>query len=267
MDNITKLKYNMIINREGDAMKNLLNIEILHEPHFITAEHTHTVWEVLYYTHGTGILKIGDTKIPFKPGTIVCQPPNIPHSEASSKGFVCIYFLVGIFMDLNIPIPCFEDNEGMDVYNLLQQIYRVFHKKKRNWRNISETLLDAVCQYLISWNEKGEQNPLVECFENILLQNISNKNFKVNMAMKSIPLTTNHFRYLFKMNTGMTPLDYLTEKRINYAKYLLGAKHFNYTVKEIADRTGFKDQYYFSRVFKKVTGKSPINWISGDMIE
>jgi AraC-like DNA-binding protein len=33
------------------------------------------------------------------------------------------------------------------------------------------------------------------------------------------------------------------------------------TIKEIATLAGFDDPYYFSRVFRKVTGKSPSAWM------
>ena len=54
----------------------------------------------------------------------------------------------------------------------------------------------------------------------------------------------------------MTPLEYLTQIRIEQAKsYLINSNI--YSISEIADMCGFSDQYYFSRVFKKTVGVSP----------
>jgi two-component system, response regulator YesN len=80
--------------------------------------------------------------------------------------------------------------------------------------------------------------------------------------MSEIPLSIDHCRRLFIKETGKTPSEYLTEKRINYAKLLLETRLRNnsISVKEIANHVGFDDPYYFSRVFKKVTGKSPTKW-------
>ena len=60
---------------------------------------------------------------------------------------------------------------------------------------------------------------------------------------------------LFRKNKGISFTEYLTQVRLEHAKKLLeeGQK----CVKEVAYATGFNSQSYFSKVFKKYTGKSP----------
>ena len=62
------------------------------------------------------------------------------------------------------------------------------------------------------------------------------------------------FAYLFERDTGLTPIHYLTEIRIRRAKELLRSGN---TVAEVAEKVGYIDNFYFSRVFKKQTGMSP----------
>lgn len=62
----------------------------------------------------------------------------------------------------------------------------------------------------------------------------------------------------FKAYTGMTPYRYFIQLKVNRAKELLSGPEA--TVKEVAFRLGFEDQYYFSRLFKKKTGISPSDW-------
>lgn len=50
-------------------------------------------------------------------------------------------------------------------------------------------------------------------------------------------------------------VDILSECRINQAKHLLSEK--NISVKEVAYEVGFNSQHYFSKIFKKYTGKTP----------
>lgn len=63
---------------------------------------------------------------------------------------------------------------------------------------------------------------------------------------------------LFKRNTGQTIFHYLNVLRIERAKQLLATGL--YTVSEVASRTGFRDIYYFSRVFRKYISTTPSNY-------
>lgn len=67
--------------------------------------------------------------------------------------------------------------------------------------------------------------------------------------------STAHMIRQFKGYFGVTPYDYLMQKRIEEARLLL--KHSALSVKEIAARLKFSDQYYFSNYFKRKTGLSP----------
>lgn len=59
----------------------------------------------------------------------------------------------------------------------------------------------------------------------------------------------------FKALTGQKPTDYLTELRIKHAKKLLSSS--TESLNKIARQIGFKDEYYFSRCFRKLTGNTP----------
>jgi len=60
---------------------------------------------------------------------------------------------------------------------------------------------------------------------------------------------------IFREQFGKPPIRYLIEYRVQIAKGLL--KDTNLSVKEIAERTGFVDQFYFSKCFKSYCGMTP----------
>ncbi len=66
-------------------------------------------------------------------------------------------------------------------------------------------------------------------------------------------LSSTFSRYMNK-----TVSDYIAEVKIEHAKELIDSGQ--YLIYEIADQLGFENAYYFSKVFKKVTGMAPKNY-------
>jgi two-component system, response regulator YesN len=68
-------------------------------------------------------------------------------------------------------------------------------------------------------------------------------------------LSTSYFSKLFKEETGMTFVEYLSFVRVQKAKGMLRLSSLPIDI--IANHTGFSNQSYFSTAFKKVVGKTP----------
>ena len=81
------------------------------------------------------------------------------------------------------------------------------------------------------------------------------RNITIRDVAASAGISRSHLYRLFVENTSMPPNEYLLRYRINRAAALLETKRFS--VGEVAYSTGFSDQLYFSRVFKKYIGTPP----------
>ena len=68
-----------------------------------------------------------------------------------------------------------------------------------------------------------------------------------------------YISYLFRKAYGLSPADYLTKLRIDKAKELM-RENPAILVREAAEQVGFKNQYHFSRVFKKIEGLWPTDF-------
>ena len=68
----------------------------------------------------------------------------------------------------------------------------------------------------------------------------------------------NYLGRVFKKKNGKSLKDYLTEKRLEKAKYLLDNTELK--IYEIAEASGYSDYFYFTRLFRKVTGITPTEW-------
>jgi AraC-like DNA-binding protein len=124
-------------------------------------------------------------------------------------------------------------------------------------------LLELLC--LISnerekWKLPAKKIDMAEVLKKYILQHYK-ESVSLNDLSNYIGRTPNHISHLFKSVTGMSPIDYLHHVRITKAKELMFDKMMPISV--IAEETGFCDQAYFNRVFKKLTGCSPTAFLKG----
>lgn len=66
------------------------------------------------------------------------------------------------------------------------------------------------------------------------------------------------FRNAFKRHTGISANEYIIAQRLSNACRLL--KQTDMSISEAAGESGYRDQYYFSRLFKRKMGISPIKY-------
>ncbi len=76
----------------------------------------------------------------------------------------------------------------------------------------------------------------------------------INTIAEKLALTTNSLYRIVKEYSGTSPKDFLTNRLMIEAQRKL--RYSNLSVKELAYELGFNDPDYFSRLFKKSTGKS-----------
>lgn len=84
-------------------------------------------------------------------------------------------------------------------------------------------------------------------------------NLKKNLTVMHLAERANqhpdYFSRVFQQATGERPINFIHEKRIERAQYLITTTNMPYD--DIARETGFETAPYFSRIFKKVTGMTP----------
>ena len=81
----------------------------------------------------------------------------------------------------------------------------------------------------------------------------------VDDIASAVGISRSHLYRVFISNLNQSPIDYLTEYRINEACTLI--KNTNLSISEIAVSVGFFDQFYFSRVFKKIKKIPPSKYL------
>lgn len=85
-------------------------------------------------------------------------------------------------------------------------------------------------------------------------QNVSARSTLEQLARRA-KFSVPHYSALFRRSTGFSPMDYFLRLKIQKACQLLDTTGLR--VSEVASAVGWEDPFYFSRFFRKITGKSP----------
>lgn len=85
------------------------------------------------------------------------------------------------------------------------------------------------------------------------------ENVDRNEIAAAVFVSPNYLSRCFRAETGTNLREYINQLRIEEAKRLLLST--NYTVGEIACEVGFENMSYFSTVFRKISGMTPVDWV------
>jgi AraC family transcriptional regulator len=89
-----------------------------------------------------------------------------------------------------------------------------------------------------------------------------NDNLEQDLTLTEIAQVANlshfHFARAFRKTMGITPQQYITNRRIEKAKELLAKS--NLPIVEVGFQTGFKNQSHFTTLFRKFTSLTPKIW-------
>ncbi len=98
----------------------------------------------------------------------------------------------------------------------------------------------------------------LDCIEKAIqyMRNNLNNPLTLYEIANHVNLSCSHFSALFRQKTGYSPIDYFIRLKIQHACQLLDLTRTR--IKEISAQLGFDDPYYFSRVFRKIIGESPL---------
>lgn len=104
-------------------------------------------------------------------------------------------------------------------------------------------------------NSRLDQESICELLETYLLEHYK-QDISFQELGEKFGFTPEYLGKLFKKHSGETPSKYLTKLRINEAKRLL-LNNPNLEIQMVGELVGYKDGFYFSRVFKSYTGIQP----------
>lgn len=244
---------------------------------------THTL---LFLKSGALFMKVGSHSIKVYHNECVIIPAGQVFSYSDDddeksipgEGFICGFdkdLLIGqigsrdllkTFEFLTIwgnPVIKLQGESAVHLLNSLRRIHteyaeRGLHNKLIIQAYLIAVLCDLNIDYLPLSNHKNKVAiELTNRFKELLHQKI-NTIHKVSDYAAMLNISPNHLNKTIKLITLKTPSIWIRETLINEAKVMLFQS--NYSIQEIAFELGIDDQSYFTRLFKKQEGMTPVDY-------
>lgn len=147
--------------------------------------------------------------------------------------------------------PAYYDNNSMLLQNIVKNKQRVVCDRVES-RGI---LYQLMARFLKEAKLKSDvDDDRIQKSLNYIKRHI-NENIRIETLVDVTCISKDHFIRLFKKEVGMTPVQYICQKKIEKAQLLLVTE--NIPIKEVAFQLSYEDHSYFNRLFKRVTGMSP----------
>lgn len=244
------------------------------------AGHRHDVYHLVLYTKGTNQFLINNSPCQLRPGTLALTGPEESHCfSPCSPGVTCYTELTLEYITDGPPLPF---NAMLDLYagfdlprmtvplflttmprKALQGqfdllIHQLEYPGSRAWLSAFRAIMD-ILNFLIEEICAGAE---AETRADMPLDKVKleiEHRFRERLQIENLAalahLSPGYLIREFHKRFGMPPIAYQQTVRVMAAKNLLRNSHL--LCKEIAFRTGFDDVYYFSKIFKRITGMAP----------
>lgn len=224
--------------------------------------HAHPHWQFIVYHRGKGSISVGGIEIPFKPGRIVCIPPNMMHFETSSGTYSDTLLWMSHCPALALKPAMCDDPSHRPFASMAEVMLREYERGDDGWQGRCSDIADVFIRFFRYYSSGSVLNPYVERIKQKLLEHIADPEYSVEDAAAECGFSAGHSSRLFRKHTGMSPMKFLIDVRIRTAADLLRTESIS--IGEVARMTGFADRYYFSRIFRRMIGRSPRAYRSGE---
>jgi two-component system response regulator YesN len=146
-----------------------------------------------------------------------------------------------------------------------EMISKIFHAENEGFRSVYrmnstkavlnwlDKLGEGCCAFLVSQRQNYKQQ-IITNVQGYIRKNLG-KCLSLSEVAAVFNFSPNYLSQLFTKYAGTNFVEYITIERINAAKEMLARGEG--PVYEIAEKLGFENSFYFSKVFKKVEGISP----------
>ncbi|NLM03959.1 MAG: response regulator [Clostridiales bacterium] len=111
-----------------------------------------------------------------------------------------------------------------------------------------------------STEDTENYSPIVNLIKKYIDDNYMKEDISLKEVAENFDISPSYLGKLMKQELDKTFIEYLTNIRIKNAKKMLEEENINIKIYEVAQLVGYGSQHYFSRVFKKEVGVTPLEY-------
>lgn len=232
-------------------------------------------YELVFIVSGEGKIMLQDRTFIGKAGDmIVIRPGELNSFAVDSEPcmvFYGVHFLpIWKTEDDRRPQPLADSDTDMlplhgvmhiqsphKLENLFRELYQVYQQKAylHEWRQniLLEQILCELCEIQEQKNAPAEYARIRRVLDHIHEEPY--RSYTLDELLEIAGVKKSLFLQEFRNVTGTTPIQYVMDLRLGYARELL--LETDAAIAQIAQQCGFEDVFYFSRCFKKRFHMSP----------
>ena len=247
--------------------------------HFDTFPHIHGEIEMLYIRSGNAEITVSDRRYEVSAGELVIVNPMDVHSIKADRSSPyhqrCICFDPSLIMDKRLRENLVSGDNRIteflsascekicEVASLFDSLFDSVDSNSEELFLESVAYVSLIFAHLkksgliLSKDGSKKRSLFVKKVQEYLSEHF-NEQITSHDVSRDLFYNQSYFCRLFRENYGISFLEYLMLYRISNAKLMLSSE--NVRISDVAERVGFLDASYFSRCFKKIVGKSPVEY-------
>lgn len=208
-------------------------------------------------------MKVGKLDIEFNSFDFLLIPPEHEHLLYESKYDKFDNYIIWFkldnpdFLDKVIKL---HDNNG-SVRFLCSEIFRIYSSSKHDEDELIKIYLQGVLYHMNKGNILDVTKPgsntddIIARATELINRNIRKNKYSISQLSDDLNISSSYLTRIFKEKLGASPLRYMNEIKIAYAKEDL--INTSIPIKLISANLNFSDPLYFSRIFSQFEGVSP----------
>ena len=229
-------------------------------------------YQINYITEGSGVFETSNDQFQVVPGSMLILRPGMWHRYKPDEntgwnehyigfnGDFCSSLFREGFFQAGKPVLFVGFQESL--LKLFFEIIQLVKDEKTGHQQVaaSNTILMLGKILSVVRNQEFAGKSIERKIRKACLYFRENLNTTVHIENLASELNVgySYFRQMFRKYTGISPTQYHLSLRIQKSKDLLISTDQSF--KEIANELGFESYFYFSRIFKDKTGKSPMEF-------